>query len=100
MLSLNSNQRQYLRRLAHDFKPIVQVGKQGLSSTVVAAVAAALDAHELIKVKFVEFKEERRELTDQLVADTEAALVALVGNVAILYRPSRLDDKQVIVLPR
>ncbi|MBM7843061.1 ribosome assembly RNA-binding protein YhbY [Herpetosiphon giganteus] len=100
MLSLNSNQRQYLRRLAHDFKPIVQVGKQGLSSTVVAAVASALDAHELIKVKFVEFKEERRELTDQLVADTEAALVALVGNVAILYRPSRIQDKQVIVLPR
>ncbi|MBP8251617.1 MAG: ribosome assembly RNA-binding protein YhbY [Herpetosiphon sp.] len=99
MIELNNNQRNYLRKLAHDLKPVVQVGKNGLNAAVLAAVEQALENHELIKVKFVEHKEERRELTEQLVNETNSGLVLLVGNVAILYRQSSDDDKRTIILP-
>ncbi|MBA3468301.1 MAG: ribosome assembly RNA-binding protein YhbY [Herpetosiphonaceae bacterium] len=99
MLNLNSGQRQYLRRLAHDLRPVVQIGKQGLTAAVIAAVDTALTAHELIKVKFGEFKDEKSALADQLTEATDSALVGLVGNVAILFREHPEPTERQIVLP-
>jgi RNA-binding protein len=84
---LTSGQRQHLRRLAHDLRPIAQVGKRGLTDQVVAAVDEALAAHELIKVKFLEFQDERRPLAETLAEATQSALVGIIGNTAMLYRP-------------
>ena len=61
-MELKGYQRGYLTRKAHGLQPVVHIGKLGLSDEVVAAVDKALEDHELIKVKFVNFKEERDEL--------------------------------------
>ena len=99
MLTLNSTQRQYLRRTAHNLRPVVQIGKQGLTSAVINAVDSALTTHELIKVKFGDFKDEKVELSDQLADATSSTLVALVGNVAILYREHPDKAERTIILP-
>ena len=99
MFNLNSGQRQYLRRLAHDLRPVVQIGKQGLTAAVIAAVDTALTAHELIKVKFGDFKDEKSELADQLTEATDSTLVGLVGNVAIIFREHPDPTERQIVLP-
>ncbi len=96
---LTQSQRQFLRRSAHDLRPTVQVGKNGVSPALIASAAAELEAHELIKVKFMEFREERRELSEQLAADLGAELVAVIGNVAVLYREQRDPQKRQIRLP-
>jgi len=97
---LKGSDRKYLRGLAHHLKPVVQVGKQGLSENFIATVGQALDAHELIKVKFVDHKQEREELSREIANRTESELAGLVGNIAILYRRHSDPEKRKVRLPQ
>jgi RNA-binding protein len=83
---VNSTQRNYLRREAHGLKPVVMIGQNGLSDSLVKAAEDALRAHELIKVKFQDFKDNKRPLADDLAAKTSSVTVAIIGNILILYR--------------
>ena len=65
--SLTGAQRKYLRGLAHSLRPVVQAGKNGITPELLRAVDEALEHQELIKVKFVDFKEEKKELTEEIV---------------------------------
>jgi RNA-binding protein len=98
--SLSQTQRQYLRKIAHDLKPFVHIGKHGLSDTLFSSAEIALDAHELIKVKFYDFKDQKREIAQELAERTRAELIYLIGNTAILYRRQPDDAKRKIHLPR
>ena len=89
-------QRKYLRGLAHDLKPIVQVGHSGVTAAVERAVDAALTDHELIKVRMHE-PEDKRALAAQLAAATAGEVCGLVGHTVILYR--RHPKEPAIVLP-
>ena len=48
---MTGKQKRYLRSLAHSLKPVVQIGKQGLSRETLVQIEKQLDDHELIKVK-------------------------------------------------
>jgi len=50
-------------------------------------VDSALAQHELVKIKFVEFKEQKKALAPQLAEKTASHLVMRVGNVMVLHRP-------------
>ena len=96
---LTSAQNRFLRGQAHGLKAMLQVGGKGVTDAVVAEVAAALEHHELIKVKIAATDHEARDaIIDALVERCEAALVQRIGHVAILYRPS--EEQRRIVLPR
>lgn len=83
---LSSTQRKTLRGKAHRLEPVVHVGQAGVTPEVLASVAAALLAHELIKVRLHEPEDKRRD-ADQLASGTASALCGLVGHTVILYRP-------------
>ncbi|HLV68056.1 MAG TPA: ribosome assembly RNA-binding protein YhbY [Polyangiaceae bacterium] len=96
---LTGKQRRYLRALAHDQKPVVQVGKTGLRPSVVEAVEKSLVTHELIKVKVASDSEQTpEEVAHALEEQTGAHLAQIIGRVLVLYR-RRADDPK-IVLPR
>ncbi|NVB37976.1 ribosome assembly RNA-binding protein YhbY [Pseudenhygromyxa sp. WMMC2535] len=101
---LTPRQRQHLKALAHEQKPVVQLGVKGLGEPIVAALREALRRHELIKVKLpkLDDAEERKALADEVVAASKAELVALLGRVLVLYAPRKddLPDKPRIQLPR
>ncbi|HTH13391.1 MAG TPA: YhbY family RNA-binding protein [Spirochaetia bacterium] len=99
-MDLKGYQRGYLTRKAHGLQPVVHVGKFGLTDEVVAAVDRALEDHELIKVKFVAFKEERDDIARQVGAKIDATLVRVVGNIAIYYRHQTDPEKRVVHLPK
>ena len=96
MSQLKGSQRKWLRGRAHALEPIVHVGQQGLTDALVGQVDAALDAHELIKVK-LQAPEDRNALAEELASRTRSELAGLVGHVVILYRPDA--EKPRIVLP-
>jgi len=50
-------QKKHLKGIAHGMKPVAYVGQKGLSPSLIQAVDESLSKHELIKVKFIEFKE-------------------------------------------
>jgi RNA-binding protein len=63
------------------------VGKDGLSPQFVAQVVETLKHRELIKVKFEQFKEQKRELAPLLAEQSGSELITRVGNVVVLHRP-------------
>ena len=76
-----------LRGQAHRLKPVVQIGKEGLTDSVVAAVDSALLTHELIKVKLNQNSlEDKNDVAAGLSERLEALLVQRIGKTIILYR--------------
>lgn len=100
MKKLTGSQRKWLRGQAHGLKPVVQLGKQGLSEGVIQQVDAALDDHELIKVQAVGDKEEKQEIGSRLAAELGAEVVGLIGHILTLYRQNPDREKRQIKLPR
>lgn len=97
--ALTSAQTRFLRGQAHGLKAMLQIGGKGLTDALVREVDAALEHHELIKVKVGgEDREARDALIGELAGRTGAALVQRIGHTAVLYRPSK--DRRHIVLPR
>jgi RNA-binding protein len=96
---LTGRQRRHLRALAHHLKPVVWSGKHGASPELLGTVARALAAHELIKVKFVEHKHRRQELTTAIAEGTGAAVAGVLGNMAILYLQHPDPERRTIHLP-
>lgn len=78
----------------------MQLGKNGLTPNFYKSFETALTAHEVLKLRFTNLQEERKELSDEIVAATGAALVSMVGHTAVYYRPCPDPAKRKIVLPR
>jgi RNA-binding protein len=94
MLALTNAQIRALKAQAQRLKATLKVGKEGLSPQFLAALDETLKHHELIKVKFDGFKEQKKELAPQLAEKSRSRLVTRVGNVVVLYRPEPVEDKQ------
>ncbi len=94
--TLDGAQRRRLRALAHPLKPIVFVGEGGVSPSVEKAVDAALDDHELIKVRLRQ-PADKKAAAQQLADASGAALCGIVGHTVVLYRPN--PEKPRIELP-
>jgi RNA-binding protein len=75
-----------LKAQAQRLEPVLKIGKAGLSEAFLKSVDEALRQHELIKIKFADFKEEKKQLAPLLAEKTSSRLVMRVGNVAVLYR--------------
>jgi RNA-binding protein len=98
---LTGKQRHYLRGLGHHRDPVVHVGKEGLSEGVAHACDAALEQHELIKVRLGEAAgptgSGRHEVAAALAEAVSAELVQVLGRTLLLYRARA--EEPVIVLP-
>ena len=91
MPSLTPKQRQFLKAKAHPLKPLIQIGKAGVTPALIEELDRVLDVHELVKVK----------LNDNTFEDEEGVVAALAGKVdglihvwtightLLLFRPSR-----------
>lgn len=92
-LPLTPRERAHLKGRAHGLEPVVVVGHAGATPDVVAEVARALAAHELIKVRVAgSDREARVAIGDEIAAQTDAAIVQRVGKVIVLWRPRPPDD--------
>lgn len=99
MVTLANSQRKYLRSIAHHLNPVVMIGKEGVTEDLLAKVNRELVAHELIKVRFLEHKDLRRELAAEIARDSASALVGLIGHIAILYRENADPERRKVLLP-
>ena len=99
MNKLSSSKRSYLRKQAHHLEPSVLIGKNGILDGTIELVDKALTARELIKIKFHEYKDEKQFLSNQIAASTNAHIVGLIGNIAILFRQNHESEIQLIKFP-
>ena len=96
---LKGSQRKWLRGQAHSLRPVVQIGRNGLTEGTAREIDLALDSHELIKVQAVAPKEEKRELSRQIEEQLGAETVGLIGHILILYREHEDPDMRHFELP-
>jgi RNA-binding protein len=92
-MPLTNAQTRDLKARAQLLKPTLKIGKEGVSQQFLAALDEVLKHHELVKVKFEEFKEQKKELAPQLAEKSGSHLITRVGNVVVLYRPK--EEKRV-----
>ncbi|MCK5679282.1 YhbY family RNA-binding protein [bacterium] len=99
---LKGFQKKYLRGLAHAYKPVVHIGQKGLSESLSESLEEALESHELIKVKFVDFKEkeQKKEMIKKLEEASFCEMVGMTGHIAILFRQNRDPEKRKISVPK
>jgi RNA-binding protein len=87
MLSLSSAEKMPLRKRAHSLKPIILIGKAGLTEAVQLELERALFDHELIKIKISASDEaSRRSMIEKICTARQASLIQAVGHTAVIYR--------------
>jgi RNA-binding protein len=97
-MALTPDQKKQLRRLGHALQPVILIGQQGLTAAVTAEAAAALAAHELLKVRArVGDRDRRAGMLAELARRTGAELVQTIGNVGLFYKKNNKLSK--ILLP-
>jgi len=95
---LTGKQKRHLRAMGNEMNPILQVGKGGITKTVITQTDEALEARELIKCRvLLNCLEEPKNVAELLAGHVQAELVQIIGRNFILFRPSK--NKPVIVLP-
>ncbi len=95
-MSLTGEQLRKLKTTAQSIKPSIQIGKDGLTEGQLERINHELAHHELIKVKFNDYKAQKTELSQEITARTGATQVDLIGNTLVLYKQSPYPDKRKI----
>jgi RNA-binding protein len=98
-MRLSGTQRKYLRGLAHHLKPVVHVGRNGVTDPVLQEIEEALDDHELIKVRLVDPQGRKKELAEEITGRSAGTWVGMVGNVVTLYRQHPDPEQRKIEIP-
>ena len=96
---LNSAARKFLSAKASLIKPTVMLGKEGASPQLLKALEEALSAHELVKLRFVGYKDNRTTIAAEIAQASGAHLVRVIGHVAVYYRPHEEPEKRRYTLP-
>jgi RNA-binding protein len=96
--NLTGKQTHYLRGLAHPLKPLMQVGRSGLTATFIKQLDAMLEQHELLKVKISTTNNatETQLVATEILTLVKCQLVQRIGKTLILYR-QRKDDPKIIL---
>lgn len=96
---LSNKERKYLRGLANNIKPMIQMGKDGNKEAFIRQLDMMLDSHELVKVNVLDTAPmSAHEAANYFVERLEANYVQDIGRKFVLYREAKEDPQ--IVLPK
>lgn len=86
---MTGKKKKILRGLGHHLEPVVYIGREGLSVSLINSTSDALRAHELIKIKLGRnCPVGKKNAAEQLAVKTDSALVQLIGKTVLLYQPN------------
>lgn len=98
---VTGKQRAYLRKLGHGIEPIFQIGKDGVTDTLLIGIDEALEKREILKVHILETALlDTKETCNEIAEELNAVPVQAIGNKFILYRQSSDVKKRKIEIPR
>jgi RNA-binding protein len=98
-MPLSSNQKRFLRGIAHGLDPVIMVGQKGLTPTLLKELDGALAHHELVKVKLADAdREDRAETIEALRDASKSEVVQTIGRTACFFRRNPKQPR--IELPR
>ena len=83
---LESKQRSRLAGMAQTRADLLQLGRDGASEALAARLETLLADHELVKLRFLDHKNERAALAASLAQSTGSEIVRVIGNTAIFWK--------------
>ena len=86
MTPLTNAKKRQLKARAQKLEPVLKIGHGGVTPAFLASLDEALNTHELVKVRFVDFKEEKKALAPRIAEQSSSELIVRVGNVTVFYR--------------
>ena len=98
---ITGKQRSYLRKLGQELEPVVFIGKNDVTETVIKELDKNLTAQELVKVKIQEGSIlEAKPVANELAEMLDAEFVQAIGRKFVLYRQAPEKENRRIVLPK
>lgn len=86
-MPITGKERAELRAEANHLDPLVHVGAQGITPTLIGALDDALRTRELVKIQLGRPVEEKpRAMAERLARETGADVVQVIGRTATLFR--------------
>lgn len=101
-MKLSTKQIAHLRGLAHSLDPVVMIGNNGLTESVLKEIELNLNAHELIKVQVAgDDRDARKALYLEVCTKTNAVAVHHIGKQLVFYRASNtVKEKAKVIIPK
>ena len=97
-MEMNGKQKRYLRSLAVNIKPIVQIGKSGWSNEILTSIRNAADARELIKVNILQNSDEVATDVAEAIEEMGLDVVQIIGRNLIVFKVSdRKENRKISV---
>lgn len=93
---LTNKQISHLKGLGQKLDPVLVIGRNGVTESFVKGLNEALDQHELVKVRFGDFKDQKKTLAPELATKAAGHLVQRVGNVALYFRQQAAPERRKI----
>jgi len=88
-LILSTAERKALKADAHHLNPVVMVGQEGLTESVIRETDRSLRAHELIKIRVAgDDRDTRQAILEALCETLGCAAVQSIGKLLVIYRPN------------
>lgn len=92
-MEITTKQRSTLRAFANTLEPLVNIGKSGLTPTVISEVRLCLYNKELVKINILKNSAVKaKEIAEQLRAATQSSIVQVIGGKIVLYKYSDKED--------
>jgi RNA-binding protein len=91
-MSLTNPEKRELKARAQRLDPLLRLGHAGATEAFLKSLDEALDLHQLVKVRFAEFKEQKKARAPELAEKTRSELIMRVGNVAVYFRAANAEN--------
>lgn len=95
---ITPKQRAKLKKISHGYKPLVNIGKGGISENTLKQIDDTLNKREVMKIKILNNNlDDRDMLIDEILTKLDCEFVRYMGNILTVYRESKnkvidLDD--------
>ena len=92
---LNKKDKFRLRALANPLKPVVIIGKDGLTENMIVSINDVIRTHELIKCSILKTYEglETKELAELICSTIDAEFIFSVGRTFVIYKKNKDRNK-------
>ncbi|RVU54917.1 ribosome assembly RNA-binding protein YhbY [Anaerosphaera multitolerans] len=91
---ITGKQRSYLKSIANNTKPLIQVGKNGITDSLIKQIDELLEAHEIVKISVLKNSPLfARDITEEITDSTNSEFVQQIGNKLTIYRESKENKK-------
>ena len=95
---LTGKERIYLKSLANNLDPIIQLVKNGVTENFIKQVDELLESREIVKINVLKnCPEDPKDIASQLVEELNAEFVQSIGRKIVIYRES--EENKEIKLP-